>query len=101
MIIKTMMNKENNIKKFIYFNPYKKRIKLKTDNGGWWNDISWEIRDEHDNIIVRAPSLYIENVTSYNGELSKDYFIDGRTYKIILKTIDEYDEIEFELKLID
>ncbi len=95
------MSKENNVKKFIYFNPYKKRIKLRTNNGGWWNDISWEIRDEHDNIVIRAPSVLIQNVVNYNGEITDDYFINGRTYKIILKTIDESDEIEFELSLIN
>ncbi len=95
------MNKENNVKKFIYFNPYQKKIRLKTNNGGWWNDISWEIRDEHENIIIKAPSLTIENVGSYIGELSNDYFINGRSYKIILKTIDECDELEFDLKLVD
>ena len=53
MLIKTKMNNENKIKRFIYFNPYNKKIRLKTDNGGWWNDISWEIRDEHDNMILK------------------------------------------------
>jgi len=95
------MSKENNVKKFIYFNPYQKKIRLRTNNGGWWNDISWEIRDEHDNLIIRAPSSLIQDVVNYSGEITCDYFINGRTYKIILKTMDEDDEVEFELSLIN
>ena len=100
-LIEVEMDKINNIKKFIYFNPYNKRIKLKTDNGGWWSDISWEIRDEHDNIILRAPSYKINNVTNYCGIIEEVSFINGRTYKIILKTLCEDDKMLFKIWLIN
>ena len=100
-LIETEMDKTNNIKKFIYFNPHDKKIKLKTDNGGWWSDITWEIRDEHENIILIAPSIIINNVTNYCGEIDKDYFINGRTYKIILKTLCDDDIMIFKIWLVN
>ena len=66
MIVETHLSGEEKVKKFIYFNPYKKEIQLKTYNCGWWNDISCEIRDEHDNIILKVPSLEVDNFNFYD-----------------------------------
>ena len=101
MIVETQLSGEENTKKFIYFNPYKKDIRLYTYNCGWWNDISWEIRDEHDNIILKVPSLEVDNTMRYTGIIDKNKFINGRTYKVILKTLDPEDELYVKLSFIN
>tara|TARA_B100000902_G_C26895106_1_gene709331 strand:- start:181 stop:486 length:306 start_codon:yes stop_codon:yes gene_type:complete len=101
MIVETQLSGEENTKKFIYFNPYKKDIRLHTYNCGWWNDISWEIRHEHDNIILKVPSLEVDNTMRYTGIIDKNKFINGRTYKVILKTLDPEDELYVKLSFIN
>lgn len=96
MLIETKLSGKEKRKSFIYFNPYKKEVFLETYNCGWWGDISWEIRDEHDNIILMAPSLEISS-RGYNGIINKEKFINGRTYKIILKTQDPDDKLHMKI----
>ena len=101
MIVETHLSGHEKSKKFIYFNPYKKDIRLHTYNCGWWNDISWEIRDEYDNIILKVPSLEVDNTMNYTGIIDKNKFINGRTYKVILKTLDPEDELYVKLSFVN